>query len=447
MVYASCVFFRFVVGAWLATFAVAGNAWAQTPAHEGHAAPQDPHADHAPPQQQHAAHDAATGSFSTREASGTAWLPDTTPMYGIHRTAGGWEVMFHGAAFAQFLREGGEEHRRSNQAGSINWVMGMARRPLGAGRIGVRGMASLEPWTIAGCGYPDVLATGETCDGDTIHDRQHPHDLFMELAVEYDRPLTASTRLQLYGGPAGEPALGPVAFPHRLSAMPNPIAPIGHHWLDATHITHGVATAAVYGPAWKAEASVFNGREPDEHRADLDPAALKSFSGRLSVLPTPSLLLQVSAGHLAEAEAAHGVGPRVDVDRVTASATWHRRPANEALWATTVAWGANVEPLETSHSVMLESAFSADGRNTWFGRLEVTGKPAHALHVSESNDVFTVGKLQGGYTRYFAVRRGLQPGIGGSLSIGLLPPDLQARYGGQAVLGFGVFVTVRPAAH
>jgi hypothetical protein len=96
---------------------------------------------------------------------------------------------------------------------------------------------------------------------------------------------------------------------------------------------------------------------------------------------------------------------------------------------------------------MLESAFSADGRNTWFGRLEVTGKPAHALHVSESNDVFTVGKLQGGYTRYFAVRRGLQPGVGGSLSIGLLPPDLQARYGGQAVLGFGVFVTVRPAAH
>lgn len=385
--------------------------------------------------------------FSTREASGTAWLPDTTRVYGVHRNAGSWEVMFHGNTFAQFLHEGGEEHRRSRQAGSINWVMGMARRPLGAGRIGVRGMASLEPWTIPGCGYPDLLATGETCDGDTIHDRQHPHDLFMELAVEYDRPLTASTRLQLYGGPAGEPALGPVAFPHRPSAMPNPIAPIGHHWLDATHITYGVATAALYGTRWKAEASLFNGREPDEDRLDLDLAALKSYSGRVSVLPTPSVVLQVSAGHLAEAEAAHGVGPRVDVDRVTASATWHRRPTNEAIWATTVAWGVNIEPLLTSHSIMLESAFSADGRNTWFGRFEVTGKPAHALHVSESNDVFTVGKLQAGYTRYFAEQWGLQPGVGGSLSVSLLPPDLQARYGGQAVLGLGLFLALRPGAH
>jgi hypothetical protein len=455
--YASCVFFRFAVAVWLATVAGAGNAWAQPPAHEGHAPPQDPHAGHAtpqdphaghiPPPEQHAGHEAASGSFATREASGTAWLPDATPMYGIHRTARGWDVMFHGNAFAQFLYEGGEEHRESHQAGSINWFMGMARRRLGAGRIGVRGMVSLEPWTIPGCGYPDLLATGETCDGDTIHDRQHPHDLFMELAIEYERPLTASTRLQLYGGPAGEPALGPVAFPHRLSAMSNPIAPIGHHWLDATHITYGVATAAVYGSRWKAEASVFNGREPDEDRVDLDLAALKSFSGRVSFLPTPSIVLQASAGHLAEAEAPHGVGARLDVERVTASATWHRRPATEAFWATTVAWGMNIEPLETTHSMMLESTFSADGRNTWFGRLEVTGKPAHALHVSESNDVFTVGKLQAGYARYFGQRRGFQPGVGGSLAVSLLPPALQARYGGQAVLGLGLFVTVRPAAH
>ena len=206
----------------------AASAGAQQQDHEAHAAPQDPHAGH---------DSTAATVFSRRESSGTAWLPDATPMHGAHRRTGMWDVMLHGNAFTQFLYEGGEEHRTSHQAGSINWFMAMARRPLGAGRLGARAMLSLEPWTIPGCGYPDLLATGETCDGDSIHDRQHPHDLFMELALEYDRPLTSATRVQFYGGPAGEPALGPVAFPHRASAMANPVAPIGHHWLDATHMT------------------------------------------------------------------------------------------------------------------------------------------------------------------------------------------------------------------
>ena len=173
--------------------------------------------------------------FPSRETSGTAWVPDVTTMHAFHRQAGRWELMLHGQAFAQFLYEGGEEHRGAHQAGSINWVIGMARRPIGDGRFGVRGMLSLEPWTIPGCGYPDLLATGETCDGDTIHDRQHPHDLVMELAAEYDRPIGRGLRWQIYGGPAGEPALGPSGFPHRPSAAPNPIAPIGHHcWTPRT---------------------------------------------------------------------------------------------------------------------------------------------------------------------------------------------------------------------
>jgi hypothetical protein len=153
----------------------------------------------------------------------------------------------------------------------------MADRKAGSGHFGLRGMISLEPFTIAGCGYPNLLASGEVCEGEAIHDRQHPHDLFMELAATYDRPLGGDAHLQLYGGPFGEPALGPVAFPHRISAMPNPVAPITHHWLDATHITYGVVTGGVYGKRWKAEASVFNGREPDETRTNFDFAAMDSY--------------------------------------------------------------------------------------------------------------------------------------------------------------------------
>jgi hypothetical protein len=308
-------------------------------------------------------------------------------------------------------------------------------------------MFSLEPATIGGCGYPDLLATGESCDGESIHDRQHPHDLLMELAAEYERPIRGALRWQLYGGLSGEPALGPVAYPHRPSAMPNPIAPIGHHWLDATHITFGVVTTGVFTSRWKAEASLFNGREPDEERWDLNLAALDSFSGRITFAPTAGVAVQVSAGHLAEAEAGEGSLPRADVDRVTASVAYHRRMANQSFWASTVAWGRNAEGNEATNAFLAETSVTLAERDVWFGRFEVGTKAAHDLHAEESGDaLFTVGELQGGYTRYLATASGLHLGVGGYLSAGFVPEDLKPRYGSRANLGVGFFVTIRPVA-
>jgi len=405
---------------------------------------------------QHQHQGANTTLFPTREASGTAWLPDATPMYGFHYQARGWETMVHGNAFLQLLHEAAPEHRGATQAGSINWLMAMTRRPVGHGAFGFRSMVSLEPWTIAGCGYPNLLATGEVCDGDTIHDRQHPHDFFMELAAEVQQPLTGPLRWNLYAGLAGEPALGPPGFPHRISAMPNPLSPIAHHWLDATHITFGVVTTGVSTQRWKVEGSVFNGREPDERRYDLDLARLDSFAARVWYLPADALALQVSAGHLNDAEQGLAGAPRIDARRITASATYHRR-GNGRLWASTLAWGANRDVGETTHGLTLESAVSADDRQTWFGRLELNGKPAHDLHIHEavdinetlgfieSNEVFTVGKLQAGYTRYFAARGGWSPGVGATISAVFVPEALQPRYG--LGVGAGVFLTLRPAAH
>ena len=326
-----------------------------------------------------------------REGSGTSWLPDETPMYALHRQAGAWTLMAHGNAFLQYVHESGD--RGDDQFGSVNWFMGMADRNLGSGHLGLRGMLSLEPWTIRGCGYPNLLASGELCNGETIHDRQHPHDLFMELAATYDHPIAGDIRLQLYGGPVGEPALGPTAFPHRISAMPSPIAPISHHWLDSTHITYGVVTAGVYGKRWKAETSVFNGREPDENRTNFDFGALDSWSGRVWFLPTNRWALQVSAGHLTEAEAGHDGGPRVDVDRVTASATYHRIFRKGSIWASTVGWGRNQEPgTDATNALLAETNLTFDERHTWFGRFELAGKSGHDLAI-ESPDIFTVAKL------------------------------------------------------
>ena len=202
-------------GVFLVLMAVAASAAGQTPADAA---------------QQHEGHTTSSNDQQTpaaRDGSGTAWLPDESPMYAVHSIKGPWMLMFHENAFLQYLKESGT--RGDEQFGSINWIMGMAERRVGPGRLGLRGMVSAEPWSIRGCGYPDLLATGEECGGEQIHDRQHPHDLFMELAARYDAALGGKIRWQVYGGPAGEPALGPVAYPHRLSAMPNPLAPISHH--------------------------------------------------------------------------------------------------------------------------------------------------------------------------------------------------------------------------
>lgn len=388
----------------------------------------------------HSQHEAALplGLSQNRQGSGTAWVPDETPMHAVHARRGPWDLMAHGNLFAQYLVDAGE--RGVGQAGSINWIMGMADRSLAGGRVALRGMVSLEPWSIRGCGYPDLLASGESCDGRPIVDRQHPHDLIMELALQYERPIGRRVAVQIYGGPAGEPALGPVAFPHRLSAMPNPLAPISHHWLDATHITYGVVTGAVYGRRWKAEASAFNGREPDADRVGLDLAALDSASGRFWFLPSKTIALQISAGRLHEAEA-----EVENLDRITASVTWDRVPSSTRSWASTFAWGRNRAGEDASSFVMAETSLTIAGRHAWFARAEAGRKPAHDLDIS-ADDAFAIAKFQGGYVRYWRSWHSWAPGLGASVSMSVVPAQLAAVYGSRATPGLGVFVTMRPEA-
>ena len=416
------------------TLAAAVPAAAQAPADAG--------------QHQHEGHTVAQADQQvpmTRDGSGTSWLPDETPMYAVHSTARGWTLMGHGNAFLQYLHDSGDRGR--SQTGSINWAMGMAQRPVGAGRLTLRGMVSLEPFTIGGCGYPDLLATGESCDGEAIHDRQHPHDLFMELAAQYERPIGKRVRLQLYGGPVGEPALGPVAFMHRVSGAPNPLAPMSHHWFDATHITFGVVTGGLYGQRWKAEGSVFNGREPDETRTDFDLAAMDSWSGRVWWLPAPRWALQLSAGRLNDAEPGHDAEPAADIDRVTASVTYHRTTAANVVWASTIGWGRNAERGgDAANALIVESGLTVRERDAWYGRFEWAQKSGHDLALVEEG-VFEVAKLQGGYTRFLTPWNGLSPGLGASLSAGIVPRGLESSYGSRVNTGFGVYFTLRPAAH
>ncbi|HET6361385.1 MAG TPA: hypothetical protein VFH11_04950 [Gemmatimonadota bacterium] len=385
------------------------------------------------------------GEPRNREGSGTAWLPDATPMYALHGRSGPWELMLHGSLFVHYLDDGGDRGRE--EFGATNWVMGMARRPALGGDLTLKTMLSADPWTSGECGYPDLLATGEFCEGEPLHDQQHPHDLFMELAGVYERALAEDLALQLYAGPVGEPALGPVAFPHRISSFPNPIAPIGHHWLDSTHIAFGVATAGVYGYRWKAEASLFNGREPDAERYNIDLDALDSYAGRLWFLPTERWALQVSAGRLNEAEVHEPGGTPIDVTRVTASATYHRPLMEEGLWSSTVAWGRNREGSEATQAFLGETNLNLAERDLFYGRLEVAEKVGGDLVLPEDleEESFMVGKLGLGYVRHLRPLAGLVPGFGAGVTIARVPDDLEPFYGSTSPVGLQLFFRLRPA--
>lgn len=386
------------------------------------------------------------GIPAARSGSGTAWLPDASPLHAIHGRLGEWGLMLHGSVYLQYIDQG--SRRGDGELGSINWAMAMAHRPLAGGELALRTMLSAEPWTIRGCGYPLLLATGEVCDGEPIHDEQHPHDLFMEVAAQYQRALGRDLGLVLYGGPVGEPALGPAAYPHRPSAMANPLAPITHHWFDATHIAFGVATAGIFGHRWKVEGSLFNGREPDEHRTDFDLAPLDSYSGRAWLLPTDRWALQLSAARLHEAEPGHHAGdPRVDVARYTASATYVQPLPQGGSWAGTAALGHNVEQGEGTSAFFLESSMDLAHRHVIFSRSEWAQKAGHDLGLDHAleDELFSVGQLSVGYARQLGALGGWVPGVGVQASASFLPAELESYYGTRRPTGFTLFASLHPA--
>jgi hypothetical protein len=372
-----------------------------------------------------------------REGSGTSWLPDHTPRGGAMSQAGAWMLMGHTQVFGQAVRVSGP--RGDTQAGSVNWFMGMAERPLARGRFTARLMLSAEALSVGRCGYPDLLQSGESCRGAALHDRQHPHDLVMEAALRYTRPLIGGVALELYGGPAGEPALGPTAFPHRPSASLEPIAPIAHHWLDATHVTFGVVTAGIHGRSWKLETSAFNGREPDDRRYGFDLNRLDSWSARVTVLPSPSVSLQVSTGVLRDAE--HDADSSIDIGRTTASLT-HHRVVDGRLWATTVAGGQNRAHGHSGHAVLAETALDATSHDSLFARAEWVQKTGLDLGFDQAPEVrLGVTKLQAGYTRWLRASTRMRMGLGASVAVGRMPPDIQSTYG-TTPWESAVFVTI-----
>lgn len=279
----------------------------------------------------------ALGSYPMgRDASGTAWQVDDTPHEGVHQmTDSGWMFMHHATLNLSATDEGGP---RGNSKTFVSGMwMSSARKDLSAtDSVQFRVMASPDPF-MGKSGYPLLLQTGETANGKTpLMDRQHPHDLLMELSASYSKRLSATQSVFLYAGLPGEPAFGPAAFMHRMAGVDSPLAPISHHWLDSGHITWGVVTAGYVHDRLKFEISGFKGREPDQKRFDIEQPKLDSLSARLSYNPTPNWALQVSYADITSPEQ---LAPKDNVTKWSASALYGRTLGNGDRVDATFAFG------------------------------------------------------------------------------------------------------------
>ncbi len=379
------------------------------------------------------------GVPETQEASGTAWQPASTPMYAYHWQSGRWSLMAHYNAFLAYDRQDGP--RGDYQYNSINWAMLMARRPVRSDELMLRAMLSLEPLTVTPAGYPLLFQTGESYAGKPLVDRQHPHDFFMELAARYRHPIGSNSGAVVYLAAVGEPALGPPAYPHRLSAMDNPAAPISHHWQDSTHITPGVLTVGGWVRNLQLEGSIFTGREPDEHRWNIDPMRFDSYSGRLTYNPGRNWSLQASYGYLHSPEQLH---PEDDLRRTTASAVYVAPRRDGGFWATTFVWGRNNIHRTNADSLLLESSLNLANRNTIFGRLEYVQKPGEELNLLPADKKFEIGQFTLGAVHDFTPNRTYQMGIGASVTFSAFPASLEPIYGSSPV-SYWLFLRIRPA--
>ena len=369
----------------------------------------------------------ALGAYPmSREASGTSWQPDASAMDGILSMQDGWMSMLHGYVDQVHDHQGGP--RGADEDFSESMFMAMAQRQQGDDTLGLRAMLSLDP-LMGKAGYPLLLQSGETADG--VHpliDRQHPHDLFMELAATYSHAFETDRSVFLYAGLPGEPALGPPAFMHRESGMDIPEAPISHHWLDSTHVSDGVLTLGYVTGPFRLEASAFHGREPDQFRWNIETGALDSTAVRLSWNPDEHWALQVSRGHIHSPEQ---LEPQVDQDRTTASVMYTQSLGAAWHWATTAAWGQDRDrPGRVLDAWLAESELMPDAHDTFFLRLErVQEDGLFAAGSPLAGDMFGVGKVSLGYIHDWYLARHLKFGLGGLVSAYGLPDQVQGVYG------------------
>jgi len=378
-------------------------------------------------------------------SSGTDAEPGSTPGAMLMRKQGNWLLMFHGEAFINALQQTGP--RGADKFFSTNWFMAMAQRRTAKGELTFRAMLSLEPATISQRRYPELFQQGEIAYGKPIVDGQHPHDFFMELAAMYDYDINEHTALSFYAAPVGDPALGPPSFPHRASAAEDPMAPLGHHLQDSTHIADDVVTVGFTYRDVRLEASGFHGQEPDEFRWNIDSGTIDSWSTRVTFNPRQNWSFQYSIGQLAGPEQ---LFPNESVRRMTASLIYNR-PLQNGNWTSMALWGRNqnLQDGNVGNSYLLESTLRFLGKNYIWARIENVDRTTELLQnqsplpLNLSDSYFArVQAYTAGYDREFGHIPHVSTAVGGQIMWYAVPSILRNDYGAHPI-GVLVFLRLR----
>ncbi|HYW13374.1 MAG TPA: hypothetical protein VE871_15550 [Longimicrobium sp.] len=409
---------------------------------------------------------------------------------------GRWAWEAEAQAFVHGTRQSGA--RGEDGVYVPNHLDVLASGPVGRGVLTLRGAFSLESWTVGPRGTPQLLQTEGIYQGRPLRDRSHPHDLFSELSATVAVPGPRGSVLSLYGAAAGAPVYGAAAGAGH-DGRPGPTAPIGHH---AAELSFAVFTAGLSARWMRLEASVFNGREPDGERTDLDFRRLDSYAGRLVLAPGRGWMLSASFAYLDDPEPVLIGAPADTADAAGATSmrrllalpgTGPRRhivvPANAgppppttlrtgtlALSRAFATRGGKEGELVAAYSVA-RHAYEAHRRQSGllglslslgggeaFGRAEFVETTDFSLEVDSLRApdrklrfpgqpvplpvplVLDVGVLSAGYARTVARRPAGDVSVGVEGTLNLLPRELRAAYGSRAPLGVGVFVRVRARA-
>jgi hypothetical protein len=400
------------------------------------------------------AHPHAPSFVQTVEAhatSGTSIEPNSTPAPMLMTTRGQWMLMFHANAFLVDTQQSGP--RGKDKFFSTNWMMPMAQRPLGPGRLTLRAMFSLEPATVTRRRYPLLFQLGETAYGRPITDGQHPHNFLMELAALYDWRIAPNTLFSFYAAPVGDPAIGPTAYPHRASAMEDPLAALGHHQEDSTHIADDVVTVGLTHGIVRIEAGGFHGREPNEHRWQVQQGPIDSWTTRLTLQPGQNWSGQYSYAFIHSPEV---LFPAEDQRRMTASIMYNRpfRDSARGNWTSSLVWGrTRTGPHHLiQNSYLLESLVRFATHNYAYTRIESVDRTTELLPNGQSPppgfDEESAGRVQAytfGYDRDIPLVPHLSSALGAQITTYGVAPRLKPLYGNP--VGVAVYLRLRPFGH